>query len=228
MAGAELPGRSLWDRFKTTGGSWIARILARLVMLTCRFDVIEGSGAPPSTPCQLTFWHDQALLTAIFFRWSLVSEGFPLAVLVSRSADGDLPARVARAWGGYVARGSASRGGRGGLRELYRVVRERDASPMVAPDGPKGPRRVCKPGGIALARLAGIPVLPVALHADSAWYLNSWDRLAIPRPFSRIGVMWGEPVQPSARREQDDDGDDTAPRVQAELDRINRAVERRT
>lgn len=226
--GVELPRRSFWDRFKTAGGTWIARALARFVMLTCRFELVEGSGAPPSGPCQLTFWHDQSLLTAIFFRWSLVPSGFPLAVLVSRSADGDLPARVATAWGGHVARGSASRGGRGGLRELYRIVQERGASPMVAPDGPKGPRRVCKPGGIALAQLAGIPVLPVALHAEHAWYLGSWDRLAIPWPFSHIRVMWGNLVQPSAERGNDDTGGDTARRVQVELDRINEAVERTT
>ena len=61
------------------------------------------------------------------------------------------------------------------------------------PDGPKGPRQVFKWGALVAAQLTGLPVIPLALGADRAWYINSWDRLMIPKPFSTLRVRYGTP-----------------------------------
>jgi lysophospholipid acyltransferase (LPLAT)-like uncharacterized protein len=221
----EFASRRLKDRLLMRFGAWIIRVIARTLGTTCRIELVDGSRSFPDAACQLTFWHDQALLMAILMRRTLIPAGFPLSILVSRSRDGDLAALVARAWGVRVARGSASRGGRRGLRDLFRYTREGDASPMLTPDGPKGPRRQCKSGVLMLARLADIPVQPLAMHVTRAWNLHSWDRLSIPRPFSRIRVMWGEPIRLSGRRTGEDGAADAeTARVQEELDRLNLVV----
>ena len=62
------------------------------------------------------------------------------------------------------------------------------------PDGPQGPPRQCKPGVIVLAQMSRAPILPLSFAVDRPWKLRSWDRLKVPRPFSRIAVAIGEPL----------------------------------
>ena len=221
----ELSAQGLKERLTMRLAGWLIRVIARTIGATCRIELVEGSRPYPSEPCQLTFWHDQALLMAILMRRTLIPRGFPLSILVSRSKDGDLPALVAYAWGVRVARGSASRGGRRGLRDLFRFTSEDGASPMLTPDGPKGPRRECKAGVLMLAQLASIPIQPLAMSASRSWNLNSWDRLSIPRPFSRIRVIWGESITLSRRGAGGGEDGEGVGRVQAALDELNRRVE---
>jgi lysophospholipid acyltransferase (LPLAT)-like uncharacterized protein len=137
-------------------------------------------------PVIFAFWHSYILPLVYLHR----NEG--AVVLISRHADGEYIARVVGRMGFETARGSSTRGGARGLRELVREVRAgRDAS--VTPDGPKGPPRVFKPGTLMLARLTGAPVIPMGVRIGKAWKLNSWDGFLIPRPFSRIEVTYGEP-----------------------------------
>jgi lysophospholipid acyltransferase (LPLAT)-like uncharacterized protein len=137
-------------------------------------------------PVIFAFWHSRILPLAYLHR----NEG--AVVLISRHADGEYIARVVGRMGFETARGSSTRGGALGLRELLRQVRAgRDVA--ITPDGPKGPPRVFKPGALMLARLTGAPVIPVGVWVRKAWKLNSWDGFLIPRPFGRIEVAYGEP-----------------------------------
>ena len=61
-------------------------------------------------------------------------------------------------------------------------------------DGPRGPARVAQPGAIWLARATGNPVLPFHLEASSHWTTRSWDRTQIPKPFSTVALVIGEPL----------------------------------
>ena len=65
----------------------------------------------------------------------------------------------------------------------------------IAPDGPRGPRRLAKPGVVAAARIGGLPIVPVAFSAAPAWRLRSWDRTLVPRPFSRGLFVYGRIVR---------------------------------
>jgi hypothetical protein len=60
-------------------------------------------------------------------------------------------------------------------------------------DGPRGPARVAQPGAVWLAKTTGNPVLPFHLEADRFWTVNSWDRTQIPKPFSTVALVVGEP-----------------------------------
>ena len=61
-------------------------------------------------------------------------------------------------------------------------------------DGPKGPRQKCKIGIVLMAQETGAPILPVVGLASSYWEFNSWDRFKVPRPFSKIKMIYGEPI----------------------------------
>ncbi len=141
----------------------------------------------------MAFWHESLGLAAFHYR------NTGAHTLTSYSFDGELAARVVNCFGIEAVRGSSSRGG---LKALLHLARAVDRVPLVGftLDGPKGPRRKCKPGIAILSQKTGIPVIPNAFAVRRAWRLNSWDRFVIPRPFSEIVVAYGPPVLPPATR----------------------------
>jgi lysophospholipid acyltransferase (LPLAT)-like uncharacterized protein len=133
------------------------------------------------------FWHGHLLYLMYRYR------GSGTRILVSQSRDGEFLSRVLRRFGLPTIRGSSSHGGRRSLLELVRQTRA-GASVAIAPDGPRGPRHRAQPGIVALARLAGIPILPVAVGARWKVEFGSWDRFLLPLPGSRVVVVYGEPI----------------------------------
>lgn len=159
------------------------------------------------------FWHGQMLPLV------RVHQGQGAVVLVSEHGDGELIAGILESRGFRTARGSSTRGGSRGLRELVRAAR-RGHDLAITPDGPRGPAGQCKPGVITAARLAGLPIVPVVCAAERAWYLNSWDRFALPRPFSVVNVSYGHPIEVG---ELQDDAvvDELSHQVTRELTRLS-------
>ena len=99
---------------------------------------------------------------------------------------------IVRRFGGHVIRGSSSHTGARALRDYYQALVKENVSPVVTPDGPKGPRFTFKPGAILLSQMSGRPILPMAYAASRAW-LVKWDKFVIPVPFARIVIAIGAP-----------------------------------
>jgi hypothetical protein len=72
---------------------------------------------------------------------------------------------------------------------------KRHRSIVTTADGPSGPQHVFKSGPILMARIASVPLVPMACAADRAWYLKRWDAFMIPKPFARIVLAVGEPLE---------------------------------
>ena len=62
-------------------------------------------------------------------------------------------------------------------------------------DGPRGPARVAQPGAVWLAKATGNPIVPFHIEADRHWTANSWDRTQIPKPWARVAIAIGEPIE---------------------------------
>ena len=94
-------------------------------------------------------------------------------------------------------RGSSSRGGSEALRDLAIAL---DHVPVVGltVDGPRGPRRVAKPGVAILAARTGAPIIPHAFAVRPAWRLRSWDRFSIAKPFAHVVSVYGPAIPPPA------------------------------
>lgn len=116
-----------------------------------------------------------------------------IAVLVSRHRDGEWIARVIEALGFVTARGSSTRGGEEGVRDMLEWA-DRGHLLAVTPDGPRGPRETVKPGLVWLASRTGFPVVPVATSGTPSRVLDSWDQFRVPLPFARTVVAYGEPI----------------------------------
>ena len=63
-----------------------------------------------------------------------------------------------------------------------------------APDGPRGPARKSALGPVAIAQMAGKPIVPMCWSVDRYWRATGWDRLIIPKPFARGRFIIGDPI----------------------------------
>lgn len=141
--------------------------------------------------CAPCYWHQHHVIGSTLVR-SWVQRGFKACFLVSGSVDGEVPERIARAWGADVIRGSANQSGALALRDMQERMKK-GYSIVTTADGPRGPKYEFKMGAVLMARIAGVPVIPIGCAADRAWYLDRWDNFMVPKPFARIALAIGEP-----------------------------------
>lgn len=175
---------------------WLIRLAAfssalvlRAWLRTVRARVFSADGRehPPDPNVQAfiyAFWHESLLAPA--------KMRTKVRVMISQSADGELIAQVCRHLGLGTVRGSPKRGGAQAILELLRDGERSHWA--ITPDGPNGPRRQLKSGIVLLASRAGLPIVPVGVGFTRAWRAGSWDRFAIPRPFSTVVGVLGEPL----------------------------------
>ena len=171
-------------------GGAAGRLALNALLGTLRFEV-EGRDRytalrDAGEPVIFALWHGRLLPLTYYKR------GERVAPLISRSGDGEYIARVVEGWGFATVRGSSSRGGGEALREMVRRARD-GWSLAVTPDGPRGPRQKLQPGVITAAQLTGLPIVPLTAGCARAWWPGSWDRFCIPKPFSTVRVLYGEP-----------------------------------
>ena len=144
-------------------------------------------------PLIFIFWHNRLLLFPMIWKRFLLGSRPVGVAMISASRDGELITRFLARYGLTAVRGSANRRGSGALRELAGWIK-RGHDVGITPDGSRGPCYEIKPGLVLLAQLSGRPLLPISLEYSSAWRTRSWDRFFIPKPFSRVTFIIGEPL----------------------------------
>jgi lysophospholipid acyltransferase (LPLAT)-like uncharacterized protein len=187
---------TLWRRLLYALAVPLGLSIIRAWWATCRIVKIEGvehldaalAKAPSLVPC---FWHQHQAFCAKYLLEQR-ARGLAVGWLISPSVDGEIPAGLVRAAGGRVIRGSSSHTGARALRDYYLALVQDNVSPVITPDGPRGPRFKFKPGAILLAQMSGRPMLPLAFAASRA-SLVKWDKFVIPWPLSRIAIAIGPP-----------------------------------
>lgn len=143
-----------------------------------------------STGCVFLFWHD-ALMASPLLEWATALQ--PICVLISNSKDGDLPAEMGKQYRNVrvIRVKAASR--TTALLQSCEVLEQRE-SLFITPDGPRGPRHKIKLGALYACQKAHASIIPVVYAASRQITLSSWDRLRIPKPFSRLICSYLEPV----------------------------------
>jgi hypothetical protein len=181
--------------------TWAGYLVIRLICPTLRFRIELEPGVPSdgqhADPIIWCFWHRCVIPASYHFRDNQI------AVMTSRSFDGEYIARIIEKLGYRAVRGSSSRGAVGALIGMRRELELNHAVAFTI-DGPRGPRYVAKPGPVLLARKTGRPIGCFYIAVQKAWVLNSWDRMVIPRPFSSAMMYASSPiyVSPDANEEQ--------------------------
>ncbi len=192
----------------------------RLLGPTLRIAVSYEDGAQnklSDRPLVASFWHECMIPATYIFR------DMGIRVMSSFSYDGEYMGRIIRKFGFVAVKGSSSRNPVRALLGLRRALEEGWTVAFTL-DGPRGPRRQVKPGPAGLARSSGLAMTAFYAAAEEGWTLRSWDRMRIPRPFSRVLVRVGKLINVPADA-TDDDLTRYTQELQATLDRITAFAE---
>ncbi|MCK5832470.1 lysophospholipid acyltransferase family protein [bacterium] len=140
-------------------------------------------------PLIWAFWHSRLLPLLFYYR------NMDIVVLVSQSFDGEVITKAMNCFGFRTVRGSSTRGG---MRGFIGMIDKLKSGCRVAftPDGPLGPRERVKLGVSAASIKSGAPIIAAEISASRSWFLKSWDRFMIPKPFAKIYITLSEPIYP--------------------------------
>jgi lysophospholipid acyltransferase (LPLAT)-like uncharacterized protein len=166
--------------------------LLRVWVRTLRFEIEDRAqiiGTPPHQRYIGALWHNRLLLLPFVLKRYLPQRHG--AALISASRDGARLADLVERFGYDVVRGSSSRKGASAIRQLADVIASgRDV--VITPDGPRGPAYQIGQGIVYLAQQSGAAVVPVNMEYSSCWRVKSWDRFILPKPFSKVRVIFGK------------------------------------
>lgn len=116
-----------------------------------------------------------------------------VVAMISQHRDGELVARLVEKLGFDTVRGSSTRGGSAAAMQMIDRIRAGQIGAMIC-DGPRGPIYKMKPGAAYIAIQAGAATIPAIFAARSAWTFRSWDKFTVPKPFTRVFLLYGEPI----------------------------------
>jgi lysophospholipid acyltransferase (LPLAT)-like uncharacterized protein len=174
----------------------------KLLFLTLRRRI--DLHTPESTPYEddahgrFTYcvWHDELLLSMFAKRHKIV------AAITSKHQDGTYMANILELVNVTPIRGSSSKGGVEALRTAMKVAQERHI--VITPDGPRGPRHELKDGIVFLASKTGNAIVPLSFECSRCWRIpGKWTDLVIPKPFAKLTVIYGEPIEIPKRLRRD-------------------------
>lgn len=186
------------DKFKLEVNAFLITLLARIWFGTVRVKVLNQEvyekyfKGSRSGHIVAGSWHRHSIFLFYFFR-NLGSR----VIMISRSSDGELTARIAKRLGYTPIRGSSSKGGGKALNAMMKFLNSSSQKRLCGTpvDGPRGPARKMKKGMLALAKETGGVFIPMACSGNRVITLErAWDKTILPKPFSRIVVDFDEPV----------------------------------
>ena len=171
-----------------------AYYLIRIYSLTFRLKVVNEKNWQAllklDKPILLCTWHQQFFSAIRHFK---TYSKFNPGLMISQSLDGDLVSGVANKTGWHTPRGSSSRRGKMAMNEMIEhLITYRLGAHIL--DGPRGPMGKVKAGVIRMAQEVDALVVPFYTYAENAWFLNSWDKFMLPKPFSRVILTFGDEI----------------------------------
>ena len=171
------------------------KLILNSIFCTCRIKIYNENlflSHVEKNSALLAFWHHHSLLFAHYVR----QKDLPIWAISSTHPDSEILAKVLTSWKIKLIKGSSTRGWINIIKQMIDLYKSSKAIIAVTPDGPKGPRKLAKPGAFSVAHKKGVQVFSIAALATSFWSLPSWDKTIIPRPFSTIYVRFS-PISPN-------------------------------
>lgn len=202
--------------FEDDAAKKVAKVIYAIFHMQEFFTHIIRVDCPDIEPCIYAMWHRNQMCT---YGHHDISR---LNVLVSRSKDGEMIADVIEHMGYKTIRGSKGKKGavEASLQMLTALKSGEDCAMMV--DGPKGPPEVVKDGVIKLAKMAGVPIVPVCWYSTNITWLKfpSWDGLRMPFFNTNLVNLYGKPIYVS----EEDDIEQKRQELQASLEDLDKRI----
>ncbi|MCX6174469.1 MAG: lysophospholipid acyltransferase family protein [Ignavibacteriales bacterium] len=172
-------------------GIQFASAAIRVLIKTLRIKIINGETiskfASEKKNFVSAFWHGSMMIG-----W-YIHRNENAAALVSQSKDGEVLAKILEKWNYKVIRGSSSIGGNEALSVMIDLIRE-NHSLAITPDGPQGPIYKMKAGAVVSAKKTNVPLFLTGIGIKKKFILKSWDHFEVPKPFSKVVVLYSDPV----------------------------------
>ncbi|MCM8534190.1 MAG: lysophospholipid acyltransferase family protein [Lentisphaeraceae bacterium] len=166
---------------------------------TLRVKMIDPRGVNKGQPEQnfvAVMWHNRIFVASPLFHVAIRKNTYGMA---SRSKDGQIISDTLGAFKINTLRGSASKKGKskGGAAVLIACIKvlKEGHNISVTPDGPRGPKYEVQPGAIVASIKSKVPVQPFSMNCHNCWTLKSWDKLQLPKPFSKVDFVVGDQIQ---------------------------------
>ncbi len=184
-----------------------SHLVYRLFKFQELFTRIIEVNNPDIMPCVYAMWH------AHQFCIHGIKNRDKIHVLISRSRDGEIIADVVERWGFQTVRGSkGKKGAVEATMQMISILKSGENCAMMV-DGPKGPPRVVKDGVIKIAKMAGVPIVPIYWYSKNFTFAKfpSWDEMRSPVFATNLINLYGEPIYITK------DGDEEEARVKLQM-----------
>lgn len=164
----------------------LAKIVTSILYATLKVE-IKGQVeliVMPGSPLIVAAWHDKLLFVPLLIK---LRRSRCLSIVISKSRDGRLLAAFARTFRNVetILVGHKSR--HGALLQMVQALHS-DKVLLITPDGPRGPRHQVKDGLLFCAEKSDAAILAMQASCSSYWTLNTWDKMQIPKPFSKVTI----------------------------------------
>ena len=135
-------------------------------------------------------WHNRLLFICMAFSPEAMKR---TSAVISASRDGQYLSDFMKFFNVEALRGSSSRKGANAMLGAIREI-EKGRNVVFTPDGPRGQKYVIKNGPVIVASKTGAALVPIVLNSSRCWSLKSWDNFQIPKPFSKLTMIVGDPI----------------------------------
>lgn len=191
--------KQVWHQFKkfflVYPGIYFAKWVLRLLLSTCRINVIGlhfFTKACSKNRCILMLWHNRLMILPEIVLFN--APQYIYRAVISNSRDGELLTILTHSYKiGRVLRVPHNAKYKA-LSQMIKQLQQGGEVVVITPDGPRGPRYKLKQGLAVAGKESGAEIVPFSWSASSFWQLRTWDKLMIPKPFSRIEVRFGESI----------------------------------
>ena len=185
--------KSTLEKMALNVGVFFIYILMWLIFLTCKKSYTPNF--LPQNGCVVVFWHGRLSFMSFAYRqWWSRQNRKQGKVIISDHKDGELITRIIKFFGIGTIRGSSSKGGARALIEALREIKQ-GHDVIITPDGPKGPFHSISDGAVVIAQKKECEICILNYEISRFWQLKSWDKMIIPKPFSRISYFLGDPFR---------------------------------
>lgn len=170
---------------------WFPATLMKTMKACMRFKIVDPHKSTYREDSVVTVtWHNRLLFFPVVFPPTVRKRTM---AVVSASRDGQYVTDLIAHFGLKSLRGSSSRKGANALRGALDAIKE-GYHVSFTPDGPRGPKYSMSQGPILVASKTGVPIVPVSVNASAYWEIKSWDRFQIPKPWAKLELVLGEPI----------------------------------
>lgn len=216
------------SRWLTWVLAWLAVTVVRLLFASCRmvYHAPErrlrlDAAADAAERFVYCVWHDGLLIPTFAPPKRL---RVCACCLVSQHQDGGYLAAAMSLLGYSTVRGSTNRGGAQAVKQLLTDTAGKHI--VITPDGPRGPRRIVKPGAVYLASQTGRRIVVGAFACQRSWRIQgSWTDALFPQPLTTVHLLTSAPISIPPELSRDELNQHVAV-VQQALDQLQDAAER--